>query len=328
MIDKYFPFYVFIFFITLAITVIASRLLIPLLKLGAKQPIYEDGPKWHLAKSGTPTMGGISFLIAILISLSLASIYLFVKGEAKASLSLITALIYAVLNAAIGIIDDKRKLKRKENGGLTPTEKILLQSAIAILFLSVRYLLIGNEAILCFSFGEVDIGWLYYPLAFIILIGITNCANLTDGIDGLASGVAFAIGVSFFYISCALSPEVAFASAAIMGATIGFLIFNIHPAKVFMGDTGSLMLGSLTAAMAIMLGNPLCILVIGGVYCIEGASVIIQVLVYKLTKKRVFKMAPIHHHLEKCGWSENKICVVAMIVTLLLALPVYAFYLP
>ena len=148
-------------------------------------------------------------------------------------------------------------------------------------------------------------------------MGITNCANLTDGIDGLASSVAFAIGISLFYFSFGISENGSFISAALMGGAIGFLIFNLHPAKVFMGDTGSLFFGSLIAALAFELKSPWIAVVSGGVYVIEGISVILQVAFYKMTKKRLFKMAPIHHHLEKCGWDENKICITAIILTLI-----------
>ena len=158
-------------------------------------------------------------------------------------------------------------------------------------------------------------------------MGITNCANLTDGIDGLASGVAFAIGVSLFYISYNLCYEVCFIAGAIMGGASAFLIFNLHPAKIFMGDTGSLFFGALIASAAIAMGNPLIIIFIGGIYVIEGLSVIIQVIVFKLTGKRVFKMSPVHHHFERCGWSENKICIAAIILTFIFSVPAFIVYL-
>ena len=328
MIDIYAPLYMLIFAATFTITVIAERLLIPFLKRKAEQPIYADGPSWHVSKSGTPTMGGLAFLIAITISLTVAIIYISYRGEVDYSLSLILCTAYAVLNAGVGILDDCKKLMRKKNDGLTPLQKIALQSLLAILFLCTRYLMLGDEAVLRFSFGTVEIGAWYYPLAFIVLIGITNCANLTDGIDGLATGVAFSISASLFLVSCALSLDASLISSAVMGAAVAFLLFNVHPARIFMGDTGSLFLGAILSACAIALGNPLIVSVLGGVYVIEGASVIIQVAVYKLTRKRLFRMAPLHHHLEKLGWSENRICIAAIIITLLLAIPVYIFYLP
>lgn len=328
MTDTNFPIYIFIAASTFLFTILLERALLPKLKKAAKQPIYDGGPNWHKKKSGTPTMGGIAFILAIVFSLTVASFFLILNEKKDEALSLFSCLIYAALNAGIGIIDDRTKLKRKENAGLSPRQKILLQSAAAILFLLFRFFMLQDTSVVSFSFGEFDFGIFYYPFSFIILLGITNCANLTDGIDGLASGVAFAIGVSLFYISCALCFEVCFIASAIIGATTGFLIFNIHPAKIFMGDTGSLFLGSLAAAAAFALNCPPVIIFLGGVYVIEGISVILQVAVYKITKKRLFKMAPLHHHLEKCSWSENRICIVAIIATFIMSIPAFIFYLP
>ena len=230
--------------------------------------------------------------------------------------SLILCLLYGLSNALIGVIDDKAKIKKRENAGLSPMQKILLQIICATLFLLARRVLLLEGTVIYFTFGAVDLGIFYYPLCLTMLVATVNCANLTDGIDGIASGVAFGIGVSLAYLSTASNIEVGFISFAMMGAAAAFLLFNIHPAKIFMGDTGSLFFGSMFSACCIALGNPLIILFSGVVYLIEGASVIIQVGYYKLTKKRVFKMAPIHHHLEKCGWSENKIVIFAIIITL------------
>lgn len=328
MIDKNFPMYALTFALTFIITVFAERLLIPKLAAKAQQPIYSEGPHWHKSKSGTPTMGGLAFLIGISLSLSAAAIFCAVRGEPHSSLSLMLCLVYAILNAFIGIIDDRKKLKRKKNAGLSALEKLLLQSALIVLFFMSREAMSIGGTELAFSFGEIDLGWSYYLISGIILLGITNCANLTDGIDGLASGVGFSVGISLFYISCALCTEATFISAAIIGATTGFLVFNLHPAKIFMGDTGSLFLGALGASCAVLLGNPLIILFVGGVYCLEGLSVILQVIVFKLTGKRLFKMAPLHHHLEQCGWSENRICIVAIISTFIFSVPALIFYLP
>ncbi len=328
MIDNNFPIYLITFILTFIITVSVSRIIIPILKKKAEQPIYTDGPKWHISKSGTPTMGGLAFLISVSIILSLAILFLFLSKNEYQAISLSLCLSYAVLNSAIGIIDDKVKLKRKENAGLTPSEKLILQFLAACLFLVLRYILLDSGTAISFSFGNIDLKYFYYPISVIILLGITNCANLTDGIDGLASGVAFATGLSLFYISCSLFSDVCFISAAVIGAVSGFLIFNIHPAKVFMGDTGSLFLGSLLAASSFALENPFVIVCAGAVYVLEGISVIIQVIVFKLTGRRVFKMAPLHHHLERCGWSENRICICAILFTLLASIPAYIFYLP
>ena len=269
-------------------------------------------------------MGGVGFLIASSVAFVIGCLYLLYNGEARAALSLLLCAAYAVLNGFIGMIDDYTKLRKKENAGLTPMQKLILGAALALLFLASRTLLLGEGTALYFSFGTVDLGILYYPLAAVALIGTVNCANLTDGIDGLAAGVAFAIGLSLFYISYSTSADVALISSALIGAMLGFLIFNINPARIFMGDTGSLFLGALVASCAQALGNILMLATVGVVYFIEGLSVIIRVLHFKRTGKRVFKMAPLHHHLEKCGWSENKIVLSAVFLTLLLSLASFA----
>ena len=310
------PLYLITLLFTLALTAFIIRPLIPYLKARAKQPIYSDGPSWHLSKAGTPTMGGLAFLISISVTLSFVSLYKYIAGDNRGAISLIISTLYALLNGAVGIIDDLTKLKRKENAGLTPRGKIILQLTLSLAFLVLRYILLNNGTTLTFSFGALDIGALYYFLSLIILIGITNCANLTDGIDGLASSVAFAIGISSFLISSA-SSNARFIAIALAAGALAFLLFNAHPAKVFMGDTGSLFLGALIAALSFEIGNPTLAIVSGGVYVIEGLSVILQVLFYKLTRKRLFKIAPIHHHLERCGWDENTICIAAIALTLL-----------
>ena len=315
--------YLIIFLFTLTVTLLIGRMIIPYLKHRAEQPIYEEGPHWHLSKAGTPTMGGLSFLIAISAALSLCALYKYLSGDGSGTASILICAIYSLMNAAVGIIDDLTKLKHKKNAGLTPRSKLILQFALSAGFLVARSLLLGDGTVIAFPYFELDLGVLYYFISLIILVGLTNCANLTDGIDGLASSVAFAIGISVFYFSYARSEAASIISIAIVGATLGFLTFNIHPAKVFMGDTGSLYLGALAASLAFELKNPLIAITYAGVYVIEGVSVIAQVLVYKACKKRLFKMAPIHHHLEKCGWDENKICILAIILTLVLSLPLF-----
>ncbi len=327
MLDTYFPLYIAVFVLSLLLTGILEKRLIPLLSVSAKQPIYEDGPRWHLSKSGTPTMGGVGFLIASTVSLLLsATVLLF--NDKGAALSLITCILYAAANSLIGIIDDSKKLRKKQNKGLSASQKLLMQFIASAAFLFARAALLGEGTTVSFSFGEYDLGFLYYPASLIILMGITNCANLTDGIDGLASSVSFSIGVSILYISAALNTEASAIASAIIGSSVGFLIFNLHPAKIFMGDTGSLYWGSLIASVGFVLGNPLITIFIAGVYVIEGCSVILQVLWFKLTGKRIFKMAPLHHHLEKIGFSENRICIVAMILTFIFSIPAYIFFLP
>ena len=313
--DINFPLYAIAFFFTFIFTaLIVKRIINPLSKY-AKQPIYEDGPAWHMKKSGTPTMGGIGFLISASLAMITGAFYLKFIGEVYFSLSLILTALYALLNGMIGLIDDYTKLKRKTNAGLTPKQKLLLQTLLALALIIARKAILKEGGLVYFSFGVYDLGLIYYPLVILALVGSVNCANLTDGIDGLAAGVAFAIGLALFYISYSVNSDVALSASVLIGSTLGFLIFNIHPAKIFMGDTGSLFLGALTSACAVALGNFLIISAIGIIYLIEGISVILQVVYYKLTGKRIFKMAPIHHHFEKCGWSENKIVAVFSLIT-------------
>lgn len=328
MLDKNFPFYILIFLATFILTFIIEKALIPLLVKRAKQPIYSEGPKWHESKSGTPTMGGLAFLISISITLTSVAVSMYFRGMVDLGNAILLSVGYAVLNSLIGLFDDLKKLKKKENKGLSAKEKLIFQAVAAVIFLLVRAFTVENPTTLSFSFGLVDIGIFYYPIALLILVGIVNMANLTDGIDGLATGVGFAAAVSLFYISAALITEVAFVSSAVIGAMVGFLFFNINPAKIFMGDTGSLFLGALIVSSTFMLSNPIITLSINSVYIIEGLSVIVQVAYYKLTKRRIFKMAPLHHHLEKCGWSENKICFVAILTTLVTSIPAYILYVP
>ena len=328
MLDRFFPLYITVFAITLLVTAIAEAYLIPRLSSSAKQPIYKDGPSWHIAKSGTPTMGGLAFLLAVSLSLSLASAFLFMTDRVESAFSVITVMLFAVLNALVGVIDDLTKLKRKKNAGLTPRQKLFIQLILSALFLLVRKFVFLDTTVLYFSFGKIDLGIFYYPLSLLMLLGIINCANLTDGIDGLASSVAFSVAVSLFYISASLFTDTALIASAVIGASVGFLIFNINPAKIFMGDTGSLFFGAILVGAVFSLRNPLIMIFVGGVYVIEGVSVVLQVLFYKLTKKRLFKMAPLHHHLERCGLGENKICMIAIIATFIMSIPAFIFYLP
>ena len=308
-----------IFIFSLTLTVIIERLIIPILSGKAKQPIYEEGPSWHLSKSGTPTMGGLAFLISSLFTILPASLYfIFHLGNTEVGFSLLLAIVFSLGNSLIGIFDDTLKLRRKENAGLSPMQKLGLQLLLAIIFLMARRYLFGDTTVISLASFEIDLRFFYYPFAIIILLGIVNCANLTDGIDGLASSVALTIGFVLF-IALSGKTEISAISAAMAGGTLGFLFFNVNPAKIFMGDTGSLFLGALVATFAFSLGNPLIAILLGGVYVIEGVSVILQVISFKLTRKRIFKMAPLHHHLEKCGLSENQICILAVIITLTLS---------
>ena len=218
MLDKNFPLYLTVFALTLLFTCLLERRLIPLFQRCAKQPIYEEGPRWHMKKQGTPTMGGLAFVISVTVSSVVAMAVLLLTKRYTSTISLLICQLYAVLNALIGVIDDSVKLKRHHNRGLSVGGKLVLQFVIAVGFLFARYMLLGERGIISFSFGDIDLGFFYYPISLFILLGITNCANLTDGIDGLASSVAFSTGVSLFYISVALSTESAIFSSAIIAA--------------------------------------------------------------------------------------------------------------
>ncbi len=305
--------------LTLTATVLIERKLIPFLLSRARQPIYDGGPSWHMSKSGTPTMGGLAFLLATVISLSVVfTIMLYVNEDISSAIAIIITLLFAVGNSLIGIFDDLMKLHKKENAGLSPAQKLFLQFILTVLFLMARANFFDDRKILSFVFGDVDLGFLYYPFAIVLLLGVVNCANLTDGVDGLASSTSITVGVAFLIVGIMSAlTEVSVIAMTLIGASAGFLIFNRHPAKIFMGDTGSLFLGALAVGLAFCSGNPASVILIGGVYVIEGISVILQVVYYKITKKRLFKMAPLHHHLERCGFSENKICAIAVITTVI-----------
>ena len=313
-------FYFFLLLFSFILTVIIEKKLIPLLKSCAKQPIYTEGPSWHISKQGTPTMGGIAFLIAILLCSIIGAIYLFFTHHSEyAVITILISLIYALTNGLIGVFDDLMKLSRQKNAGLSPFQKLSLQFILALIFLLARKRFFDDPTSINIGNATLNLGVIYYPFAIVLLLGIVNCANLTDGIDGLATSVALTIGIVFAFLS-RNSIGALIVSICLIGGCLGFLVFNKHPAKIFMGDTGSLFLGAICASLAFALQNPMVIILIGGVYVIEGLSVILQVVCYKLFEKRIFKMAPIHHHLEKIGFKENSICKIAIITTIVLSL--------
>ena len=305
------------------LTVIILRFLIPKLKsIKMGQKILDIGPRWHKSKEGTPTMGGISFITASLITL--AGVLLFAYFT-KASLEwekLLICLGFAFLNGVIGFLDDFAKFFKKQNKGLSAGQKYLLQLIVAGGFLAGLKFTGALTTVLTVPFfgWQWDLGWFYYVFMLILITGVVNSVNLTDGIDGLCSSVTFVAAAFFTVVAFYLtSLSTVICSALVIGGTLGFLVYNFHPAKIFMGDTGSLFLGGLAVGLAFLIDNPLLVLLVGLIYVIEAASVIIQVGCYKLTKKRVFKMAPIHHHFEKCGWSEIKVVAVFSLVTLLVS---------
>ena len=304
------------------LTVLLEKLIIPILqshKVG--QRILEIGPRWHKNKAGTPTMGGICFIMAILVVMTVVSIIITIgNGEKIDLIPLALALGLATLNGMIGFFDDYTKLAKKQNEGFSAKQKIILQSLVAILYLVVMTLTDNINTALHIPFTSVslELGAFYYVFAFVLIIGFVNSVNLTDGIDGLASSVTLVVGIFFSIVSFTVDSRVlALIGASLIGATLGFLIYNFYPARVFMGDTGSLFLGGLVVGATFVLDEPMIIFLVGIIYLIEAASDIIQVGVFKLSgrKIRVFKMAPIHHHFEKCGWSEIKIVAVFSLVT-------------
>ncbi len=283
------------------------------------QKILDIGPRWHKDKEGTPTMGGIAFIFsAVAVSFAFWAIFF---RRAEFSVSLLLSLGYCTICGLIGISDDLCKLKKRQNEGLTATQKYLLQLISAALYLILmRRTGCVSETLFIPIFNRyINLGFWYYPLFLLILSGFNNAVNLTDGLDGLCASVTSIVSLAF----CALaiySENTVFAlfCVSVFGAMLGFLFYNLHPAKVFMGDTGSLFLGGAVSAMAIMSENPLLLFGIGLVYVIEAGSVIMQVLYFKLTGKRLFKMAPFHHHLEKCGWGEVKITALFSLITLII----------
>ena len=311
-----------------ALTAAGTRYIIPKLKsLKVGQKILEIGPRWHKGKENTPTMGGIVFLVTVtLVSLILFAIA-YTEYALEYLLPLLLALGYALINGAIGIIDDLAKLKKKQNEGLTVMQKLILQTVFAAAYLALLRIYGLLDTMLYIPFIDVyaDISYAYYFLAMLVCVGTVNCVNLTDGIDGLASTVTMIIG-AFFAVAAFRYDLVSLVilAGAMSGVTLGFLVYNFYPARIFMGDTGSLFLGGLVCGCAFIINNPLIIVVIGFIYALEGVSVLMQVTSCKLRNgKRIFKMTPIHHHFELCGWSEIKIVTVAAVITATLCVAAY-----
>lgn len=306
-----------------AITALLGRWLIPELhKLKFGQTIREVGPKWHKNKQGTPTMGGLMFILGIAVAMMACLPVFYTLGVEETFLmkvKVFAGLGMAVAFGAIGFMDDYISILKKRNLGLTEKQKLVLQFDVAAAyFLSLG--LAGEPTATTIPFvGQLDLGWFYYILAAIVLVGLVNAVNFTDGIDGLNSTVSFFVFLALSLCAGALSMTglTALGLAAAAGC-VGFLLWNWHPAKVFMGDTGSLFLGGMVGALAFGLDLPILLLPVGLVYWAEILSVVLQVTYFKSTHgKRLFKMSPIHHHFEMCGWSEVKICLVFGLVALL-----------
>ncbi|MEN8075598.1 phospho-N-acetylmuramoyl-pentapeptide-transferase [Clostridioides difficile] len=302
------------FVIGVIIALILGPITIPLLRrLKFGQNIREEGPKSHLKKAGTPTMGGIMFILSTTIVMLIMSDSFTDKG--------MIALYSLIAFGFIGFLDDMLKILKKQSEGLKAWQKMILLLIFAGALSYYGYLNFAHEVAIPFTAIKIPLGVLYIPFIVLVYAATTNAVNLTDGLDGLASTVSVLV-LTFFAVVSFIMKEYSLAifCVALISGLIGFLKFNAYPAKVFMGDTGSLAIGGAIATIAIILEQPLLLFIVGAIYVVETLSVIIQVTSFKLTGKRVFKMAPIHHHFEQCGWNEVKIVTVFSIITVLLCL--------
>ncbi|MCC8195733.1 MAG: phospho-N-acetylmuramoyl-pentapeptide-transferase [Ruminococcus sp.] len=312
-------------------------ILIPYLrKLKAGSHILDIGPAWHKSKEGTPLMGGFMFIVSVIVTSWIG--YLIIKAYRSAHMmetpensgwNLLLAVGVAVLFMLVGFIDDYIKVVKKRNLGLSVKAKTVMQVVIVVGYLVALYFLGNTTSVVFPLIGEVDFGWFYYPLMGVCIYLLVNAVNFTDGVDGLLGSVTTVYSLAFVLIFVLLDNwEMSAFSMAVAGGCLGFLIWNLHPAKVFMGDTGSMFLGGAVVAMGMASGLELLMPLIGIIYVIEMLSDLIQIASFKIRHKRVFKMAPIHHHFELCGWSEYKILWVFSGVTLVAgALGILATYL-
>lgn len=307
--------YAVAFGLALISTLVFGKIGIPLLqRLKAQQSIREDGPQAHLAKAGTPTMGGLFMMLALVITVCIVPPY---------SVTLWMLLFLTLGHGALGFSDDFIKAVKRRNLGLTAKQKLLGQAVLAIVFcyISIAYAALPTTLWIPLVDTTVDLGYAYYALAFIIILGTTNAVNLTDGLDGLATGISAIAGAAFAVVGLLVgSLSVTFFGIVVSAVCLGFLYFNANPAKVFMGDTGSLALGGAFAGMAIATKTELLLIVIGFVFVVEALSVILQVASFKTRGVRIFRMSPIHHHFELGGWSERKVVYVFWTVSLVTAL--------
>ena len=327
--------------IAFVMELILCPILIPMLhRLKFGQYIREEGPKSHQKKAGTPTMGGISFVPAFLAVMALWFIACAVEmAQAnegflyrREMLSMALICLYAFGNAAIGFVDDYFKLMRRQNEGLTEKQKFLLQVVIAAAFLAMMKIVGTMTTVLHIPFFHVywDLGWFAYPIYLVVMVGFVNATNITDGLDGLASSLCATVAVFMVVYSLTMATRnssavadgyVGYVGAILLGCVLGFLVYNHHPAKMFMGDTGSLFLGAVIMGTSVMVGELFLFVLAGFMFVIEMLSSLLQRVYYKLSGgKRIFKMAPLHHHFEKCGWNEVKIVCVFSLVSALFCL--------
>jgi len=331
--------------VTVAVSFLATAAfgfwLIPLMrKVKYGQTILEIGPRWHKSKQGTPTMGGFMFACGIIVGVAAGVVMLFtgVGGVgylfgSREIFMIVLGVMMSIGFGLIGFIDDYIKVVKKRNLGLSERQKLMMQFILAAGYILAMYLSGNDSTRVDIPFlGQYDIGLVYYPLAILGIVFIVNVVNFTDGIDGLCASVTFTSSLGFLMIAGILHMEgMSVMAAALAGGTLGFLVWNLNPAKIFMGDTGSMFLGGMVVALAFGLGIPVFLLFLGIIYIIEGLSVVIQTTYFKHTRrkygkgKRIFKMTPIHHHFEMGGWSENKIVAVFCFIQLIFAaLAVYA----
>lgn len=302
--------------VSFIISVVLAPVIIPFLRrLKVGQTEREDGVQSHLKKAGTPTMGGLIFLIA-----STVTSLFYVKDYPR-----IIPILFLMLGfGLIGFLDDYLKVVLKRSDGLMPMQKMTLQIVVTGIFALYMILLSDIELTMKVPFMDgyiLDIGWFAVPLMFVAVIGTVNGVNFTDGLDGLASSVTVMVATFFTVVAIGSNAGISPITCAVVGSLLGFLLFNVFPARVFMGDTGSLALGGFVAGTAYMLQMPLFIIIVGLIYLVEVASVAIQVTYFKKTGgKRIFKMAPIHHHFELCGWSETRVVAVFSIITAILCM--------
>ncbi len=302
--------------VSFALSAIMGPVIIPVLRnLKMGQTEREEGVKEHLKKAGTPTMGGVIILLSILIT---SLFYI------RSNKQIIPVLFVTIGFGLIGFLDDYLKVVMKRSDGLFPKQKMALQIVVTAIFAYylVKVAGISLKMLVPFSGGRyLDLGWLAIPVLFFAVIGTVNGVNFTDGLDGLASSVTVLVATFFTVVAIGTKSGIEPVTGAVVGALLGFLLFNVYPASVFMGDTGSLALGGFVASAAYMLQMPLFIIIVGLIYLVEVLSVIIQVTYFKKTGgKRIFKMAPIHHHFELCGWSETRVVAVFSIITALLCM--------
>lgn len=292
-----------------------GKILIPILhRMKYGQSIREEGPKAHMKKQGTPTIGGLIFIISTFIVTILYSVFYVKTLKNDAVIILLIFLAFGF----VGFLDDYLKIRRKKNLGLRAYQKMILLMLITFVIYVFSKDTLGTNLYIPILNVNINLYYLYLPFLFIYFTGVTNAVNLTDGLDGLATTVTIIVLIFLFLISFVFGKiDIGIFAFILIGSLMAFLIFNVNPARVFMGDTGSLALGGAVAAISFLLGIELVLVLAGIIYVIEALSVIIQVVVYKFTGKRVFKMAPIHHHFEHLGWSENKIVYVFGAITLI-----------